>query len=281
MLQREADLLERLRHPNIVSILFSFSNRDSMREESEWYFAMEYMRGGDLSTLIGKCGEAKTAFLLKQALTGLEHAHGLKIAHRGFKPDNCLLDGNICKLADFGLGKDIAEDPATSNIGTPRYKAPELQWEREDGYDACPADMWSVGVSIHEMVTGEPPRIDKAGNLDMKNLPAKLSPCLTNLLFRLIRLNPEQRLTVSDALQHPWFTIAQGGSPARPLANAPARHSHGSENSKVEKEDKAEAAEEEPQNGSQVQARQSPASSQSARAGLHMLADVCSLVRKY
>jgi serine/threonine protein kinase len=153
-LLREYAIAQRLAGPHIVQVL-------GCGEAEGWgWLAMEHLPGGNLRRLIGQGSTAAEALvLLRQAAEAVAQLHRQHLVHRDVKPDNLLLraDGELV-LADFGLVTPAgALDPRAQPgavIGTPRYVAPE----QLQGAAATPAaDVYSLGVLLHEMLRGGPP----------------------------------------------------------------------------------------------------------------------------
>ena len=151
---REAAAIVQLSHPNIVGIL------DKGIEGGNCYLALEYIEGESLRSRLRRQGPlpcAEAVRLLDQIAAGLEHAHGRGILHRDIKPENVLItsDGTP-KLADFGLARMAAADPAAgSRPGTAHYVAPETV--RDPASADHRADIYALGVLLYEMLTGELP----------------------------------------------------------------------------------------------------------------------------
>jgi serine/threonine protein kinase len=158
--KREADFLRKLNHPNIVKFL----------DHGEWngqsFFAMEWLEGVNLSTLVDKNGPLPflLAFeLIRLTLIGLEYAWEHKIIHRDIKPSNIFLttDGEI-KILDFGLSKMVETDEDYNSItgsgqllGTFDYIAPE-QVFASNAVDFR-ADIYSLGCTLFKLLTGHAP----------------------------------------------------------------------------------------------------------------------------
>ncbi|MDF1851143.1 MAG: serine/threonine-protein kinase [Verrucomicrobiales bacterium] len=168
--EREAQLLAKLSHPNIVT-LYDFGEIERTEDPEEnnlFYFMMEYVDGADLSRLIHDGGlEPDQALrLVPQICDALQFAHDEGITHRDIKPANILVDkkGNV-RIADFGLAKLISAEQEEAmmtgltmtgtSMGTPHYMAPE-QWEAPEKVDHR-ADIYSLGVVFYEMLTGSRP----------------------------------------------------------------------------------------------------------------------------
>ncbi|GAB3666684.1 serine/threonine-protein kinase [Ramlibacter alkalitolerans] len=153
-LMREYAIAQRLAGPRIVQV------HGCGEAEGRGWLAMEYLSGGNLRRLIGQGSTAQEALaLLRQAAEPVAQLHRQGLVHRDVKPDNLLLraTGELV-LADFGLVTPAgALDPRAQPgaiIGTPRYVAPE----QLQGAAAAPAaDVYSLGVLLHEMLRGCPP----------------------------------------------------------------------------------------------------------------------------
>ncbi len=101
----------------------------------------------------GVFGEEYASFLTRQIVSALEHIHRKGIIHRDIKLENLILhqNGQIVKIADFGLSTFIPEDgKARTNCGSKSYKAPEIVAERAYSFEV---DIWSLGVTLFSMVT--------------------------------------------------------------------------------------------------------------------------------
>ena len=153
--RREAQLAARLRHPNIVSV-YDIQSRAGL----QWY-VMEFVPGANVAQLVKKEGPfpiQKTERLMFEALSALEHAHGLGLVHRDIKPENMLIepDGRL-RITDFGLALALRGERfagATSRSGTPQFAAPEqLLGERVEQR----ADLYSLGAVAYFTLLGRPP----------------------------------------------------------------------------------------------------------------------------
>jgi serine/threonine-protein kinase len=154
--QTEIKAIARLSHPHFVQI-YEIGERDGLP-----YFLMEYVGGGNLARKLtgGPLPWRQSAQLVETLARAMAFAHAQGIVHRDLKPSNILLtlDGQP-KISDFGLAKiSSAEDAGLSIggevIGTPSYMAPE----QAEGHAAAPAnDVFSLGATLYEMLTGRPP----------------------------------------------------------------------------------------------------------------------------
>lgn len=154
-LRREARLVASLSHPNVVVVF------DWQADDQGCYLVMEYVEGENLKERIRRRGPlppAEAIAIARQVLAALEAAHRAGIVHRDVKPHNVLItpDG-VAKLADFGIARAVesrSPTPAGRPVGTPHYTSPE----QASGGSAGPAsDVYSVGVVLYEMLTGQPP----------------------------------------------------------------------------------------------------------------------------
>jgi serine/threonine protein kinase len=161
--RREAAALASLAHANVVSII------DQGNVDANWYFVMEYIDGPTLRRVL-----SQRSVRLQQALDlavaigrGLDYAHSKGVVHRDLKPENVLLaddgvGGHVPKICDFGLADILYSDRSYVNLtgsrismGTVNYMAPE---QRQDaGRVDARADVFSYGVVLYEMLTGELP----------------------------------------------------------------------------------------------------------------------------
>jgi len=191
---REARAAGRLSHPNIVAAI------DVGESEGFYYFAMEYVDGEPLSRVVAREGclsDARAFAIAIEVARALDHAHQRGLIHRDIKPGNIMVtsDGRV-RVTDFGLAKAIgAQDPSASDserfLGTPAYVAPE-QLRSEPDID-CRADIFSLGVTLFQMLTGELPfkganSIAVAASVLSDPLPAlrKLCPDLGFTAVRVV-----------------------------------------------------------------------------------------------
>ena len=171
--EREAKASAGLSHPNIVKVL------DYGEYEGSPFLVLEYLPGGTLKHMIGEPMSWQEAMrLLIPVARGLEYAHQRGIVHRDIKPANILLTENgEPTLSDFGIvklfqgGESTALTASGAAIGTPEYMAPE-QWTGETGPES---DMYSLGVVLFEIITGQRPYdADTPGGLFLKQVTEPL-----------------------------------------------------------------------------------------------------------
>lgn len=153
--RRELKTIASLEHPSIVPVY------DVGEERGQPFFVMRYMAGGSLVDWLKKHGPFSledAAIIIEKLAAGLNYAHQKGIIHRDIKPDNVLFDkDNHPYLTDFGVAKlTEAGTSITSDepVGTPAYLSPE---QLEDGDVDKRSDIYSMGVMVYEMLTGQKP----------------------------------------------------------------------------------------------------------------------------
>src|SRR5256885_1561325 len=151
-LLREPRLLASLNHPNIVTIL------TAEKQENVFFIVMEFVPGETLEAMIGRDGALDVARALDytcQISNAVDHAHKQGVLHRDLRPSNVLVaDSGLLKVADFGTSRflEIAAH-GTTVIGSPPYMAPE----QFHGKAVFASDIYSLGVTMYQMLTGELP----------------------------------------------------------------------------------------------------------------------------
>lgn len=205
------------------------------------YIVMELLNGGmllprvaDRESFYPRYCENDVVTLVRSMVRSLVHLHRLGIAHRDIKPENMLFaydskDPTI-KITDFGISQTNCHSESVSDmVGTPLYVAPEILLRKPYG---CAADMWSLGVIVHILLTGYPPFDDD----DLVQLVNKVkhnearlrgeewmevSESARDFVFHLLMRDVDKRLTAEQALAHSWLT-----TPRPPPFPAPPAPSH-------------------------------------------------------
>jgi len=215
LLQREIDIMKRLKHPNIVALF------DVFDDPTHISLVLEYVSGGQLYDEIVKRGsftEADACTVLKQVLSATEYLHENGIAHRDLKPENLLISsdggGLQVKIADFGLSKDFSGSGTMATCcGSPSYVAPEVLQQGQYN-NGC--DIWSIGVILYVLLSGFLPffgetqeeLFDKilTGSYSFANkVWDDISPTAKDLVTKMLTINEEDRPTAKQCLEHPWF----------------------------------------------------------------------------
>jgi serine/threonine protein kinase len=218
VIRNEIAVMKRLQHRNIVQ--YYGSVEDSKTKTINIF--MELITGGSLDGYIEKVGDVPLAVVkdwTRQICSGIKYLHEQHIVHRDIKGANVLItkDG-VLKLADFGCSKEIDEVCSKTHgcqtmVGTPFWMAPEVL--KCEGY-GMKSDIWSIGITICEMLTGNPPwpasdnmwaavyRIANSTGLP-PGIPADLPPELMSFLTRCFEREPAQRATAVELLAHPFI----------------------------------------------------------------------------
>jgi len=209
-IQREAGLLQKLDHPNIVKIYEVVNTRKKV------YFILEYVNQGDLFKRLKQSGsfaEPVVSKYIQQVLFGLNYLHSQNIIHRDIKSANLLIDtSGTIKLADFGTAKIVdATQKNMTVIGTPFWMAPEII---DLATCSVTADIWSLGCTCIELLTGQPPyfhfptitALYKICEEDHPPIPKGISEQLEDFLIRGCFIkDPVKRSSAEKLLQHPWI----------------------------------------------------------------------------
>ena len=212
VIKTEIDLLSKMNHMNIVKYYGSFSKGKNLN------IVLEYCRGGSLLALlkIFTCfDENIIRKYITQILDGLEYLHCHNIIHRDIKCANILIDKNgICKLTDFGGAKIIKEEMnvISSMQGTPNWMAPEIIMSL--GATRY-SDIWSIGCTIIEMFSGQPPYSDKKNAMSVLNcicknneppkIPEGMSELLRDFVEKCLVFEPAKRFNVYELKRHPFL----------------------------------------------------------------------------
>jgi protein kinase len=249
---REITSLRRLQHTNIIKL------KEVVRENTELFMIFEFMDGNvyqlakqraDQSGGSQGFNEKEIRSIICQTLLGLQAVHKAGFMHRDLKPENLLIKGDLVKIADFGLAKEIrSRPPFTEYVSTRWYRAPEIVL-RSTHYNS-PIDIWAAGVIFAELYLNRPlfpgasdsdqlfkicsvlgtpgatewdegyqlarklnVRFPSMGATPLRSLIPHASPAAIDLIEAMLRFNPSERPTASQCLQHPFFSGA-GGDPA-------------------------------------------------------------------
>ena len=207
-LKNEVEVLSKLHHPFINQIL------DNFETDTHFFIVMEYICG-DLLTFIrkrNKLNEQIAKVIFKQLIEGLKYIHKKNIIHRDIKLDNILIDTtNTVKICDFGVSRKIQKgEKIYERCGTPAYIAPEIY--KKIGYTGFQSDVWSAGVTLYYILSGNLPF--KGNNIrDLENAILlgeykkirDISFEASDIIDRMLKLNPAERITIEELLKHPWL----------------------------------------------------------------------------
>lgn len=207
--KREFEIMRKLNHKHIVKIHDVIVDT----QLNNIYFIMDYYENGDLSSFLNK-SPLKEKFArkyMKQLSEGLYYLLENNIIHRDLKPQNILLSDNFeIKITDFGFATYYNENTVINTLcGSPMYMAPEII--TRNGYDHK-SDLWSVGIILYEMLHGYTPFnvsnfLDLIKEIKKSNIEihAKISPECIDLVNRLCKTNPIERIEWKDFFNHIWF----------------------------------------------------------------------------
>lgn len=219
-LKAEVEVMMSISHENIVGLKECF---DCTRK---FYMILDLCTGGELfDRIVFKqfYTEDEARKCLLQVNSALHHCHEKKIVHRDLKPENLLYfrpePDETIKLVDFGLAYILdKETMLTQACGTPGYVAPEVL--TGEGY-GVEADMWSLGVILYILLCGFPPFYDDSNYVLFEiikegtyEFPSPywddVSKEATDLITKLLTVDPLKRATTTDVMNHPWMQSAEG-----------------------------------------------------------------------
>ena len=198
--RQEAQAIACLSHPNIVGVY------DVGQEQDMHYIVMEFVDGITLKKYIeqkGKLSVREAVGIGLQIANGLEAAHANHIIHRDIKPQNVMIsrDGKV-KVTDFGIAKAVTSNTISSNaMGSVHYTSPE---QARGGYSDAKSDIYSIGITLYEMVTGRVP-FDGESTVEvaMKHLQQEITPpseyapdipySLEQIILKCTQKNSERR----------------------------------------------------------------------------------------
>ena len=203
-------------HPGILKIFEFYSSKQN------YSIVTELCPGGELFQQIidkGPFTERYSAYVMYQIFSAVNYCHKMHIVHRDLKPENILIVGKdreglpTIKICDFGTSKMFEKGAVERKlVGSSYYIAPEVLKKHYN--EKC--DVWSCGVIMYILLSARPPfggeddneimeRVS-TGKYDLESPPFnKLSKNSIDLIKRLLTMDPEQRISAEQALNHPWF----------------------------------------------------------------------------
>ncbi|XP_068899568.1 serine/threonine-protein kinase STK11 isoform X1 [Tenebrio molitor] len=215
--EREIKLLKSLKHKNVINLVDVLYNE----EKQKMYLIMEFCVGslqGMLdSTPTKKFPLFQAHGYFTQLIDGLEYLHSKRVVHKDIKPGNLLLtlEGEL-KISDLGVAETIdffaINDTCIQGQGSPAFQPPEIA----NGLDSFPGfkvDVWSSGVTLYNLVTGEYPfegdsiykLFENIGRGEF-TIPDYIEDPLRSLLLGMLRKDPEDRFSLQYIRQHLWFS---------------------------------------------------------------------------
>eukprot|EP00871_Galdieria_phlegrea_P003240 jgi/Galph1/3917/GphlegSOOS_G2594.1 len=218
-LKSEIKLLKNLQHRNIVEYIGFYEE-----EKGEYVsIIMDYIEGGSLAKTVKKFSslpESLVAIYIEQVLQGLTYLHDQGVVHRDIKGANILnTKEGLVKLADFGVAARLDDISSKKNpvevVGTPYWMAPEII---EMSGCGTAADIWSVGCTVIELLTGSPPYAEYTAMSALFHivsdehppLPSSISAELEDFLLRCFQKDVSCRISAKELLTHQWIQKAKG-----------------------------------------------------------------------
>ncbi|KAI8899578.1 kinase-like domain-containing protein [Globomyces pollinis-pini] len=220
-LEREITIMKLIQHPNILQIY------DVYETSKELYLVLEHVEGGELFDYLVKKGrlpESESLAFFQQIVYGVEFCHRHMICHRDLKPENLLLDkDHNVKVADFGMANMQIQKTKMleTSCGSPHYASPEII--RGDKYNGPTSDVWSCGIILYALVTGNLPfddnnirRLLNKVKTGVYQIPDYVPDGPRDLIKRMLTVDPNHRITLSEVLRNEWFLSRE---PKIPIPN--------------------------------------------------------------
>jgi len=211
LLDRELSILEKMNHFNIAK-LYSI-----IETENIIYLIQEYSSGKELSYYIEnhpKIDEKEICKFFQQMISGVEYIHKMGVAHRDLKPENILLTRAYdIKIIDFGLSNKYTEGQLLkTSCGSPYYAPPEMLQGKN--YNGLYCDIYSCGIILYYMLCKQLP-FNEQNNVELYkkkikgqfNIPKNISKQAQDLLKKILKVKPEERIKIKDIKKHPWFNL--------------------------------------------------------------------------
>eukprot|EP01062_Namystynia_karyoxenos_P019868 TRINITY_DN174_c0_g2_i1.p1 TRINITY_DN174_c0_g2~~TRINITY_DN174_c0_g2_i1.p1 ORF type:complete len:1171 (+),score=262.17 TRINITY_DN174_c0_g2_i1:72-3515(+) len=228
--RQEISIMKKVRHRNLIALHEVFDDPDA----DKIILVLDYAAQGPVGHIDQVTGQLlvpadplrdeKMRPVLRDVINGLRYLHHRRVLHRDVKPENILLDaGGMAKLSDFGacmvLRQAPSADPNQGQVemtdGTPAYFSPEAMTGR--AFCGFAADVWALGVTSYALSQGVLPfhstdrrelreLITCSDPFDPPNPPVAIAPLL-DLIARMLRKDPTQRITLRDAMHHPFLSV--------------------------------------------------------------------------
>ncbi|XP_053672993.1 serine/threonine-protein kinase PLK4 [Anopheles nili] len=219
--RQEVAIHSKLKHPSILELYTFFEDYDYV------YLVLELAENGELQHYLRKrmapFSEHEASLILRKIVDGLLYLHSHKILHRDISLSNLLLTKDMSiKIADFGLATELdrADDKQYTLCGTPNYISPEVASRVPHG---LPADVWGLGCILYTLLAGKSPFDTNEVKSTLERvvmskfiMPTNLSPDACNLIERLLKKNPSERIKLEEVLGHPFLSRYEHGSNINP-----------------------------------------------------------------
>eukprot|EP01135_Chromosphaera_perkinsii_P005248 Nk52_evm17s327 gene=Nk52_evmTU17s327 len=210
-LRTEISIMKLLNHPNIVRLY------EIVETDTNMFLVMEHCAGGEIFDYVvahGRLCEKDARRHFRALVSAMDYCHNLHVIHRDLKAENLLLDEHLnVKIADFGFGNIFSPGAKMNTFcGSPPYAAPELY--KGLLYDGTAADVWSLGVVLFVLVCGSLP-FDGDNIVELRAkilkgrfvIPCFMTPECENLIKKMLKVNPEQRISLAEVKKHPWMNF--------------------------------------------------------------------------
>jgi len=220
LIKSELGIMKLCHHPNIIKLLDHFENADYI------FLVMELMSGYDLHTYFEKnkykLSEKRSANIVYQIASGLNYLHKYGVLHRDLKPENIMLsdmgENSVIKIMDFGLSKILGpNEKVADGYGTLSFVAPEVLVRQPYNKQI---DIWSLGVILYLMLSGDLPFDDKNDNEEniaratvfselkfpSNKWKSKSKEVMDLITKCLIKKKQEKRISIEEFLSHEWIS---------------------------------------------------------------------------
>ncbi|BGP49936.1 spindle assembly checkpoint kinase [Rhodotorula kratochvilovae] len=223
--RREIEIQSHLAHPNILRLHGYF------HDERRIFLILEFAGQGELYrklSKVGRFGEKRASRYIAQMADALAYLHAKHVIHRDIKPENILIGVNgELKIGDFGWSVHAPGNRRSTLCGTLDYLPPEMVESKDH---TAAVDLWALGVLTYEFLVGTPPFEDMSGHAATYKkitrleytIPQHVSPEAADLIRKLLRLNPLDRLPLKDVATHPWIKKYEKALGVASTASTPA-----------------------------------------------------------
>lgn len=209
--RQEVEIHSRLKHPSVLELYTFFQDVNYV------YLVLELAQNGELQRYMKQVmhrpmSEPEAASILRQVVAGLLYLHSHQIMHRDISLSNLLLSQDMhIKIADFGLATQLKrpDERHVTMCGTPNYISPEVVSRASHG---LPADVWGLGCMFYTLLVGQPPFDTDAVQATLNrvvmsdyHIPSYISFDARDLIDKLLKKNPIERISLEQVLQHAFM----------------------------------------------------------------------------